>query len=115
MPPSEPQAHTAHMRRLKYLGNLGFATERQTGVWEIEPDIETKLKSLGKRHDIIATMHRTMREAGIDRSAGSFAIFDAGDTPKQIVGLTDELSDWHYVVIDGTDSRVHYADLGNVR
>lgn len=121
MPPSEPRAHTAHMRRLKYLGKLGLATERQTGVWEIKPDIERKLRSLGKRNDIMATMHRAMREVGIDRSAGSFAIFEAGDTPEQIVGrvaavgLTDELSDRHYVVIDGTDGRIYYADLGNVR
>jgi type IV secretory pathway VirD2 relaxase len=121
MPPQEPQAHTAHMRRLKHLSDLGLARERQTGVWEIQPDIERKLRSLGKRNDIIATMHRATREAGIDRPAGSFAIIDKDSNSKQVVGrlaasgLTDELSDSHYVVIDGVDGRVHYADLGRVQ
>jgi Protein of unknown function (DUF3363) len=31
------------------------------------------------------------------------------------IGLADELSDRRYVVIDGTDGRVHYAYLGNVK
>ncbi|MBZ0261950.1 MAG: DUF3363 domain-containing protein [Hyphomicrobiales bacterium] len=121
MPPQEPQAHTAHMRRLKHLSDLGLARERQTGVWEIQPDIERKLRSLGKSNDIIATMHRATREAGIDRPSGSFAIFDKDSGPKQVVGrlaatgLTDELSDSHFVVIDGVDGRVHYADLGRVQ
>jgi type IV secretory pathway VirD2 relaxase len=43
-PPVEPQVHTAHMRRLKHLSNLGLVTELQTGVWEIDPGIERKLK-----------------------------------------------------------------------
>lgn len=121
MPPQEPQAHTAHMRRLKHLSDLGLAKERQTGVWEIQPDIERKLRSLGKSNDIIATMHRATREAGIDRPSGSFAIFDKDSGPKQVVGRlaatgpTDELSDNHFVVIDGVDGRVHYADLGRVQ
>jgi Protein of unknown function (DUF3363) len=31
------------------------------------------------------------------------------------IGLADELSDRRYVVIDGIDGRVHYADLGTVK
>jgi hypothetical protein len=27
--------------------------------------------------------------------------------------LTDEINDCHYVAVDGTDGRVHYADIGN--
>ncbi len=121
MPPSEPLVHTSHMRRLKHLSNLGLATELQTGVWEIDPDIERKLKGLGKRNDIIATMHRAMREAKIDRPAGSFAIFDGENLLKPVigriaaVGLTDEINDRHFVVVDGIDGKVHYADIGLIR
>ncbi len=121
MPPVEPHVHTSHMRRLKQLSNLGLANELQTGVWEIDPDIERKLKSLGRRNDIIATMHRAMREAKIDRPAGSFAIFDTEHSPKPVtgrvaaVGLTDEINDRHFIVIDGTDGKVHYADVGRIR
>jgi hypothetical protein len=31
------------------------------------------------------------------------------------IGLTDEINDRHYVVIDGIDGRVHYADVGHQR
>jgi hypothetical protein len=121
MPPVEPHVHTSHMRRLKHLSNLGLATELQTGVWEIDPDIERKLKGLGKRNDIIATMHRAMREAKIDRPAGSFAIFDGEASIRPVigrvaaVGLTDEINDHHFIVVDGIDGKVHYADIGRIR
>ena len=121
MPPVEPQVHTSHMRRLKHLCNLGLANELQTGVWEIDPDIERRLKSLGKRNDIIATMHRAMREVKIDRPAGSFAIFDSEAATRPVigcvaaVGLTDEINDKHFVVVDGIDGKVHYADIGRIR
>ena len=121
MPPVEPHVHTSHMRRLKHLSNLGLANELQTGVWEIDPDVERKLKSLGKRNDIIATMHRAMREAKIDRPGVSFAIFDGEGSKSPVigrvaaVGLTDEINDRHFVVVDGIDGKVHYADIGRIR
>lgn len=121
LPPQEPQAHAAHMRRLKHLSELGLAVEPQTGVWEIAPDTEVKLRSLSQRQDIIATMQRAMRQAGIDRPAGSFAIFCAEATKRPVVGrlvalgLTDEISDRHFLAVDGIDGRVHYADIGRVR
>jgi type IV secretory pathway VirD2 relaxase len=121
MPPVEPHMHTSHMRRLKHLSNLGLANELQTGVWEVDPDIEHKLKGLGKRNDIIATMHRAIREAKIDRPGVSFAIFDGEASTRHVigrvaaVGLTDEINDKHFVVVDGIDGKVHYADIGRIR
>ena len=109
------------MRRLRHLSDFGLAVERQTGVWQIDPAIEQKLRSLGKRNDIIATMHRAMKQAGIDRPAGSFAVFRAEDGSKPVLGkvaalgLTDEINDRHFVVVDGLDGKVHYADIGRVR
>ncbi len=121
MPHSDPATHAASMQRLRHLKNLGLAEERQTGVWEIDTDAEAKLRALGQREDIIKTMNRAMREAGIDRTAGSFAIFRAAEAKTKIVGcvaamgLTDEITDRHYVVVDGTDGKVHYADIGSQR
>jgi type IV secretory pathway VirD2 relaxase len=121
LPPREPEAHTAHMRRLRHLSDLGFTVEQQTGVWQIDPDMEPKLRSLGKHNDIIATMNRAMNQAGLDRPSGSFAIFRAKDAAKPVLGkvaalgLTDEISDRHFVVIDGVDGRAHYAEIGRVR
>ncbi len=121
MPPEDRITHASHMGRLKKLQSLGLAQEKQTGVWQIGPYIEAKLKSLGQRADIIKTMHRVMRETGIDRPAGSFAMFDTTKSSNRIVGrlaglgLTDEINDRHYIVVDGTDGKVHYADVGHLR
>jgi type IV secretory pathway VirD2 relaxase len=118
MPPADTMTHAAQMERLRKLQSYGLAQEKQTGVWELSPHTETRLKALGQRHDIINTMHRALREAGIDRPAGSFSIYH-GEKPVigkvAAIGITDELSDRRYVVIDGTDGRVHYADLGTVK
>lgn len=120
LPPSDPETHAAYMGRLRKLEKLGLAMERRTGVWEVSEEAESKLRQLGRREDIIKTMHRVIREAGIDRPAGGFAVFDAGGPGSRIVGrvaglgLSDELNDKHYLVIDGTDGRVHHADVGRI-
>jgi hypothetical protein len=109
------------MGRLRKLEELGLANKRQTGVWQITPDMESRLRSLGNRGDIIKTMHRALREAGIDRPGGSYSVFDTVKPNNRIVGrvagigLTDEINDRHYLVIDGIDGKVHYADIGHVQ
>lgn len=121
MPPEDRTTHASHMGRLKKLQSLGLVEEKQTGVWQIGSDIETKLKSLGQRGDIIKTMHRVMRENGIERPASSFAMFDTAKPDNRIVGrvaglgLTDEINDRHYIVVDATDGKVRYADVGHLR
>jgi type IV secretory pathway VirD2 relaxase len=118
MPTADTMTHAAQIRRLRKLQSYGLAQEKQTGVWELSHNTETRLKALGQRHDIINTMQRAIREAGIDSPAGSFSIYH-GEKPVigkvAAIGLADELSDRRYVVIDGVDGRVHYADLGNVK
>lgn len=120
LPPSDPETHAAYMGRVRKLERLGLATERRTGVWEVSEGAEARLRQLGGRDDIIKTMHRVLREAGIDRPAGGFAIFDAANPRSRIVGrvvglgLSDELRDKHYLVVGGVDGRVHYADAGYI-
>ncbi|MBZ0261412.1 MAG: DUF3363 domain-containing protein [Hyphomicrobiales bacterium] len=121
MPPEERQTHASHMGRLRKLRELGLAKERQTGVWEIAPGTETNLRSLGNRGDIIKTMHRALREAGIDRPGGSYSVFDTAKPNNRIVGrvagigLIDEINDRHYIVVDGIDGKIRYADVGHLR
>ncbi|MGE3872547.1 MAG: DUF3363 domain-containing protein [Parvibaculaceae bacterium] len=120
LPPSDPETHAAYMGRLRKLERLGLAAERRTGVWEISEEVELKLTQLGGRDDIIKTMHRVLREADIDRPAGGFAVFDAANARSRIVGrvvglgLSDELRDKHFLVVDGIDGRIHYADAGHI-
>ncbi len=65
-------------------------------------------------------MQRALERAGIERPAPGLALFESGRrrTPligKVIaVGLVDEITDRQYVIVDGVDGRVHYAELGRL-
>jgi len=119
-PEPDAQRHAFRIGRLRKLERLGLAEEKQTGVWAIDPGLETKLRRMGERGDKMATMFRVMREAGLDRAAGDYAIFDGDrkDAPvigKVVgVGLADEIYDRQYVVVDGIDGRVHYAETSRL-
>ena len=118
----EPDAarHSFRVGRLRKLQSLGLAEEKQTGVWTIDPGLEGKLRRMGERGDKMATMFRAMREAGLERPAGDYAIFDGANKRTPVigkvvaVGLADEINDRQYLVVDGTDGRVHYAETGKL-
>jgi hypothetical protein len=107
--------------RLKALERLGLASERQPGVWSLDAELEPKLRRLGERADTYKMMQRALAHAGLDRGGAQLALFERGrrQTPvagKVIaVGLVDEITDRHYVIVDGADGRVHYAELGRLR
>jgi hypothetical protein len=106
--------------RLRRLVQMGLAEEKRTGVWAIDPQLETKLRSLGERGDIMLVMNRVMRAHGIDRPAGDFAIFSGARKSHPVigrvveVGIADEMSDRKYLIVDGIDGRIHYAETGTV-
>jgi type IV secretory pathway VirD2 relaxase len=115
-----PVRQTMRIARLKKLEGLGLAEERRTGVWSIDPKLEPKLRQLGERADIFKTMQRALKEAGIERSAPGLAVFESGRCRAPVigkvvaVGLVDEITDRQYVIVDGIDGRVHYAQLGRL-
>jgi hypothetical protein len=121
---SEPRAQSAHLSmrvgRLRRLEQMGLAEEKRTGVWAIDPQLETKLRSLGERGDIMVTMNRVMRAHGIDRPAGDFAIFSGARKSEPVigrvveVGIADEMTDRKFFVVDGIDGRIHYAETGRL-
>lgn len=65
-------------------------------------------------------MQRALTEAGIERAGTHLAVFERGRRQSPVVGkvisvgLVDEISDRQYVIVDGADGRVHYADLGRL-
>ena len=65
-------------------------------------------------------MQRALAEAGIERAGTQLAVFERGRRQTPVVGnvisvgLVDEISDRQYVIVDGIDGRVHYAELGRV-
>jgi len=113
---------TLRTGRLQKLKRLGLAEELDSGRWELADGIETTLRRMGERGDIIKTLHRELCAAGLARAASDYAIFDAGETgAKPLIGrlaargLSDELNDRHYAIVDGLDGRAHYVELGEAR
>ena len=117
----DPLRQTMRVGRLKTLERLGLATERRPGVWALDAAIESKLRRLGERADTYRMMERALKEAGLERGGTQLAVFERGrrETPvigKVIaVGLVDEITDRQYVIVDGSDGRVHYAELGRLK
>src|SRR5262245_12261867 len=117
----DPVRQTMTAGRLKTLERLGLASERQSGVWQVDHELEVKLRRLGERADTYKMMHRALAEAGIERAGTHLAVFERGRRQTPVVGrtiavgLVDEISDRHYVIVDGTDGRAHYAELGRLR
>jgi len=112
------QAH--RMGRLKKLKSMGLAEELRPGVWRLVERTEVVLRQLGQRGDIMKTMQHALKQAGIDRGAGDYKVFDAGQSNAKSVGkivaigLSNELQDRHYVVVDGVDGKLHFAEIGRL-
>lgn len=107
--------------RLKTLEGLGLATEKRRGVWALDVELEGKLKRLGERADKIKMMQRALTEIGYERAPGTLAIFDRASRKTPLTGkvvgtgLIDEISDRTWVIVDATDGRVHYVELGRLK
>jgi type IV secretory pathway VirD2 relaxase len=116
----DKRRHALRMGRLRKLESMGLADELKPGVWRIAERTQTTLRQLGERGDIIKTMQRVLKEAGIDRGAADYSVFDASKPNMKItgkivvMGLSNELQDQHYVVVDGTDGKLHYAEIGRL-
>ncbi|UJQ94136.1 DUF3363 domain-containing protein [Mariluticola halotolerans] len=116
--PADRFKQAFRMRRLHYLERLGLAQETHPGEWRLSPKLESTLRRASERGDIIKTLHRALKQAGLDAGASELAIYDPAYANAKIVtgqivdrGLHDELKDGHYVVVDGADGRLHYVAL----
>jgi type IV secretory pathway VirD2 relaxase len=109
--------HAFQTGRLRKLGALGLATKLDGGKWRLAENLERTLRGLGERGDVIRTMQRELKAAGIERPSFDQVIEQpalCAPIVGRIVarGLADELSDTHYLIVDGTDGRSHYLDIG---
>jgi len=116
-PERDPRQHALRMGRLRALERLGLAEETAPGTWRIAADIEPTLRRMGERGDIIKTMHRDLKAAGLDRAAADHVIFDPQRDSRVVgrlvaEGFSDELRDRRYAIVDGIDGRTHYVELG---
>jgi type IV secretory pathway VirD2 relaxase len=116
---SDPFEQSLRAGRLRKLAQLGLAQEITPGRWHLGPDLEPTLRRMGERGDIIKTMHRELAARGVTRAMADQSIFDptAPDAPDLVGrvlsrGLSDEMRDRHYLIVDGIDGRAHHVDIG---
>jgi type IV secretory pathway VirD2 relaxase len=104
--------------RLRTLGRMGLATEERRGVWRLDANLEDTLRRMGEKNDIIRTMQRQMHERLPGRGPTDQAIYDPAAETTPLVGkvvargLSDELADGQYLIVDGIDGIGRYVNLG---
>jgi len=104
--------------RLRTLERLGLASQRGALHWQLSPEMESSLRHMGERGDIIRTMQRAYAGKSDAPSLADRVIYEPGAETVPIVGrvvergLADEHHDRHYLIVEGTDGRAHYVDIG---
>lgn len=110
--------HAVRTGRLRKLGTLGLAEDLGSGRWRLAADMESTLRRLGERGDIIRTMQRALSDLGVERAPSERVVYQP-ETGVDLVGrviargLADELRDRHYLIVDGVDGRTHYVGIGS--
>ena len=116
---ADPLDHDLQAGRLAHLARMGLAQLLPTGRYRLDPDLETVLRTMGERGDIIRTMQREFTRLNLDRASADRIIYDPAAPGAQPIvgrvltrGLADEMDDRHYLLIDGIDGRTHYVPIG---
>lgn len=115
----DPLLHSLRAGRLQTLARLGLAEEAAPTGWRLADGMEDTLRRMGERGDIQKTLYRALAAGGVERAQADQVIYqptapDARPLVGRLVtrGLSDELKDRHYLVVDGTDGRAHYVEIG---
>jgi len=105
--------------RLAKLARLGLAEPDGRGQWRLAEGIEDTLRRMGERGDIIRTMQRAFSERARVPAAAELAIYEPAAHGAHAItgriltrGLSDEHKDRHYLLVEATDGRTHYVDIG---
>ncbi len=115
----DPLQQSLRAGRLQKLGAMGLAEDLGGGRWRLDERLELTLREIGERGDIIRAMQRDLTEKKLDRSERQRSLFDprkvdvspiVGRVVKR--GLSDEIHDRHYLLVDGVDGRTHRIDIG---
>jgi hypothetical protein len=98
---------------------MGLATRHGTSHWRLAPDLAEALRRMGERGDIIRTMQRAYAARGNAPATAEQVIYEpAAAEARPIVGrivergLSDELNDRHYLIVEATDGRSNYVGIG---
>jgi type IV secretory pathway VirD2 relaxase len=118
-PDLDPELRRLILGRADKLERLGLAERVAPACWTLKPGLESTLRDLGLRGDIIKTMHRVMTGAGREPNVAGFALH--GDDPSDPVlgrlverGLHDELKGSAYAIVEGIDGRTHHLQFADL-
>lgn len=112
-----PFEKTLRTGRLQRLARLELAEEIAPGRWRLAQDMEDVLRRLGERGDIIKTLHHALHAHGAALDPTQLSVHECG-VPARLVGevvargLSDEINDRSYIVLNGADGLAHYVDIG---
>ena len=81
----DPELKRLMIGRAGKLERLGLAEQIGSARWELKPGIESALRDLGIRGDIIKTMHRAMTGAGHESDVTGFALH-GGQPAEPVLG-----------------------------
>ena len=99
--------------RARELERMGLAEREGPLAWRLAPDLQETLSDLGRRGDIIRTMHRVITAAKLDRRPELYVIDRAEAELAPVVGrvvyrgAADDHHDRRFLVVDGVDGRTH--------
>lgn len=101
--------------RLQTLGAFGLAEEMGGGLWRLSADMETTLRQMGERGDIIKSLSYEMqgvdlRHAVLHLEASAQASAVIGEVRRR--GELDDFGERHYLAVAATDGRDHVFDIG---
>ena len=115
----DPLLYSVRAGRLQTLARLGLAQERAPTRWRLADGLEDTLRRMGERGDIQKTLYRSLEAGGVARAPADQVIYQPGGPGARPLvgrlvarGLSDELKDRHYLVVDGVDGRAHYVEIG---
>jgi type IV secretory pathway VirD2 relaxase len=110
---SKPSFHQSlQIGRLQHLKKMGLAQETHSGIWRLDGNLQSTLREMGERGDIIRTMQRAL-----GRSQGDFIVLGREDRNVRLIGRiasqgrVDELYDRRYLIIEGADGRAYHLTL----
>jgi len=118
----DPFEHDLRAGRLGALSRMGLATPLAAGRWQLAADLETVLRAMGEKGDIVRTMQREYGRASRILPPAQTRIYDpAGAGEKALVGrvvargLADEHAGREYLIVEGVDGNSHYVKLGKAQ
>jgi type IV secretory pathway VirD2 relaxase len=111
----DPLQQSLRVGRLRKLETMGLAEPIGNGRWRLAKGIEDTLRRAGERGDFIRTMQRAMTAQ--NRDGVEQHVFDPAHDEALVGrvidrGLSDELHDRHFLLVDGLDGRSHYVEIG---